>query len=681
MKKVFTLIALFTMLSGIAMAQDFPGEPGTRKVDLTLSAVYFEFDELEQQEISYPLDEYAPEGSGTYNADTTLRIARKQIPGFTFVRWSNEETTDTITITLTEPMSLQAIYNKDEYNIVFQNYDGTVISEGTYNFGDEVSEPDDPERLATDEWTYTFKGWNPEVDLVSGPQIYIAQFDSVQNRYPVDFFNWDGQTLLYTDTLAYGVIPEYKGEDPTREMEEGTVFTWTGWEPEIHEVNAEENTYIATFTGETLEYTVVVICGNDTTTYTVTWGGTIEINATASSDDVHFIKWSDDNTENPRIVTGITSDTIFQAVFGSSYIDIEVGAQAWTFFCLPQVAQGSDNGWTRDKLLTDELSDVSIATYNGTVRAQAKMGWEVAQSLNALQGYIIWSSQAGRLRLDVLPENIQQQNVSVQIQQYPAEHAENANWNFIGNPFNAEVAASSLLVSSEQELTAHVWDGTGYQTDLLSSPSLIFQPLQPFFVQAAETATITFIGGNDQQNPAPRRARAEVAENSRIDIHATAGGYTDKTRVIFRSNSSVKYEAGRDASKFMTNTAPIQMYFLDVDNIQCAQMVRPAGEDNIRLGYMLLNEGDIELNMPYYAEDYILFDALTNRSYDLSETVTIYSQKGTFNNRLSLRPIKKVTTAIDNATVSNVTTKVIVNGQLFLIRDGKTYSVQGLEVK
>jgi len=673
MKKVFTLIAMVAMFSGVALAQDFPSDPGTLRLDLQLSAIYYEGDPV-------VIPDYAPDGSGTYNADTTLTIVAKQIPGFTFLRWSNEETTDTIQVTLlTESITLQAIYERDLYSIVFLNADSTMITEDRYNYGDEISEPDDPVKEANDEWTYTFIGWEPEITLVTGPQTYIAQFDSVQNRYPVDFYNWDGETLLYTDTLAYGVIPEYKGETPTRDMVDGIVYTWNGWEPELHAVVAGENSYIAKFTDETLEYTVTVINGKDTTRQTVNWGATIEINATPAEQDEHFIQWNDGNIENPRTISNITQDTVFVAEFGSSFVDIEVGAQAWTFFCLPQVWTADGFSW-RDNMNTDELSDVTFGTYNGSVRAEARNGWEVAETINSRQGYIVWSSQAGRLRLNIWPENLWQMD-TIRLQTYPAEHPENANWNFVGNPLNKQIAASALQITSDQELTAHIWNGIGYDAELLSNPNLTFQPLQGFFIQADQAGEIVF-WPNDQQNPAPqRRARAQIEENSRIDIHATAGGYTDKTRVIFRSNSSVKYEAGRDASKFMTTTAPIQMYFLDVDNIQCAQMVRPAGEDNIRLGYMLLNEGDIQINMPVYADDYELYDALTERSYYLDEAVTIHSKAGTFNKRLSLRPIKKVATGIDNTAVAGKTTKVLLNNQLYLIRDGKMYSVQGLEVK
>ena len=282
------------------------------------------------------------------------------------------------------------------------------------------------------------------------------------------------------------------------------------------------------------------------------------------------------------------------------------------------------------------------------------------------------------LRLNAYPEMVATKAVNVMLQEFESAHAENANWNFIGNPYNVAIEASAIIAPDTVELSATMWNGTGYDNELLSSASLAFQPMQAFFIQTPGEVMITF---DKNANPAPaRQAPAQVEENSRVDIEAKAGGYTDKSRIIFRSNSSVKYEAGRDASKFMTATAPIQMYLIDVDNIECAQMVRPASEDNIRLGYMLREAGEINIEMPVYANDYELYDTRSGRTYDLYEKVTIYSEAGTYNNRLELRPVKKVVTAIDNSTVGS-TTKLFINGQLYLIRDGKTYSVQGVEAK
>lgn len=874
MKKFFTLIAVLGILSSASMmAQDFPSDPGTLRVTLTLSAMDMTGDTIQG---------YAPEGSGAYDAGYSLTITAQNIPGYTFTQWSDQETAQTRQITLNESMELQAIYSHDQYIITFKNIDGQVISTDEYYYGDEVSVPDDPTiqsdaqytfvfagwnpqvtevtgeqtyvaqfdtiinkyairfmdwdgetllyqdsiaygvlpayqgetpaRAATDEYTYSFKGWtpeimavtgdqtyqaeyesttnrysitflnwnrdtlysaileygvmaeyegtdpakeataqftysftgwNPELGEVTGEQTYTAMFDSIVNEYQVKFLDWDGQTVLYqtvleygvmpqyqgdepsrestaqysyifqgwdneivpvagdqtytavyetiinkyairfldwdeetvlySDSLEYGAVPEYKGETPTRETVEGVVYTWTGWEPEIHAVEADEN-YIAQYSDQLQRFTLTITYGNaEPETRSVAWGTDTTLTAPTRTEE-HFIRWTDGNTDNPRYVT-ITSDTTFTAEYGASYVDINVAANQWTFFCLPQMNEGGN--WSEDMFITSELEGIKWGTYNGAVRAQAKSGWENTSDFNATQGYIIYSTKAGRLRLNVYPEHLMQSQLTVALQEYPAEYTENANWNFIGNPLYSTIGAANITASLE-DASATIWNGTGYQNELLTAGDLSLQALQAFFIQTPAAGSIMF--NSSAAGGAPARS-INVEENSRIDIHATAGGYTDKTRVIFRNNSSLKYEAGRDASKFMTSTAPVQMYFLDVDNIQCAQMVRPAGEDAMRLGYMIRNAGEMEINMPVYAENYELYDALTDRSYDLSETVSIYSEAGTYNSRLSLRPIKRMPTAIDNGAAASSITKVILNGQLFLIRDGKMYSVQGLEVK
>ena len=666
MKKIFTLTAICALLfSASVTAQDFPSDPGTLMVDLELIAADFSSGDT--------IANQAPEGSGAYASGTTLTITAKTIQGYTFEKWSDEVTDASRQITLTESMSLTALYTHNSYSILFKNDNGETLSEGNYFYGDEVTVPDTPVKDATDEFTYTFIGWNPQVGPVTGPQTYIAVWDTTTNRYPVTFFDWDGETVLYADTLAYGTMPQYKGQTPTRETTEGTIYTWSGWDPELHAVTKGENNYTATYTDMLLEFEVTIVYDKDTTIQTISWGEEIELNAQDNTDR-HFVQWQDGLVENPRNVT-IISDTTFVAEYADSYVNVAVAANQWTFFCLPQLMIA--DGWNEDMLVTSDLAGVAWGTYNGAVRAEARSGWETPEMFNALQGYIIYSTKAGNLRLNVYAENLMKEAITVPLETYEAEHAQNANWNFIGNPYNTELSAAAITAQGLTDASATIWNGTGYTNELLSSQNLTFQPLQAFFIQTDGEGSLSFSGA---QSPAPART-AQVEENSRIDIEATAGGYTDKTRVIFRSNSSLKYEAGRDASKFMTATAPVQMYFLDVDNIQCAQMVRPAGNDAMRLGYMIRTAGEMEINMPVYAEDYELYDALTDRSYNLSETVSIYSEAGTYNNRLSLRPIKRVPTAVDNAVAGSTTTKLMLNGQLYIVRDGKMFTVQGTQAK
>jgi len=803
MKKIFSFFAICGMLLSANMMAEtsFPGDPGSLVVDLELFAV---------QVGGETIADYAPIGAGTYNAGDSVTITAQEIPGFKFLYWTDASEEQSRRIGLTQSTSYTAVYEKLMYTIVFQ-VDGNDIESMQYSYGDTIVEPATPIREATAQYRFEFAGWEPQLPLtVSESATYVAKFDSILQYYRVRFLDWD-ESVLQSDSLAYGAMPQFTGNEPTREQVEGTVYRFAGWEPEPTAVE-EDADYYAQYNDSTIMYTVVVTNGAQQTTSVYAWGTQIELTAN-TPEGYHFVSWSNGSTDETIMVT-ITSDTTFTSMFlinryqitfmnwndtilqqdsvnynvvpvfagkdptreevegvrytfagwepeivaatadqiytatftsedieyiisallivdgdslsqtyrgiygqeisfsfdlandyhflgwndgemelnrtititgdasyegkaAISYVDIAVEGGKWTFICLPM--QQDIPSWTEQEFVYDGLNDVAWGTYNGAVRAQAKSGWEVATEFNAQQGYIIYSSTSGRLRLAAWPENLISSELTTDLNMYPAAHEANANWNFVGNPYNAQISASSITVLGPEEATATIWNGEGYDNELLSSQSLIFTPLQAFFIQTEEEGSLIFNAAN---GGAPRRnAPAQVAENSRIDIHATAGGYTDKSRVIFRSNSSLKYEAGRDASKFMTATAPIQMYFLDIDNVQCAQMVRPAGEDNIRLGYMIRQAGDIEINMPVYAEDYQLYDALTGNYYDLSQAISIYSEAGTYDNRLELRPIHRVVTGVSNTNATSTTTKLFINGQLYLLRDGNLYSIQGQEVK
>ena len=158
------------------------------------------------------------------------------------------------------------------------------------------------------------------------------------------------------------------------------------------------------------------------------------------------------------------------------------------------------------------------------------------------------------------------------------------------------------------------------------------------------------------------KAQAAGDSISRIDIYATAGGYTDKARVIFREDAAPGYEAGYDAAKFITATAPIQIYILDIDNIACSQVMLPASNEPIRLGYSLLTAGSIELSTPVYAAGYALYDAQTGEYYPLGEDVTLPSAAGTHNSRLELRIAPEVPTDNATATTLPATSKQVKDG-------------------
>ena len=154
------------------------------------------------------------------------------------------------------------------YTITFVNWDGEElltlydVEEGTipeYN-GETPSRPED------DEYTYSFKGWEPEIVAVTEDATYTATFESTPKTksYTITFINWDGEELLTLYDVEEGTIPEYTGETPSRPDDDDYTYTFTGWEPEI--VAATENaTYTATFesTPKTKTYTITFVNWDD----------------------------------------------------------------------------------------------------------------------------------------------------------------------------------------------------------------------------------------------------------------------------------------------------------------------------------------------------------------------------------------------------------------------------------
>lgn len=133
------------------------------------------------------------------------------------------------------------------YNITFVNWDGeellklTDVDEGTL----PVYTGDTPTKPATEQYSYTFKGWSPQVEIVSDNATYTAEFDSIINEYTISFVNYD-RTTLQAGKVKYGAMPVYAGMTPIRPSDNQYTYTFIGWMPEIGAVT-EDATYTATY--------------------------------------------------------------------------------------------------------------------------------------------------------------------------------------------------------------------------------------------------------------------------------------------------------------------------------------------------------------------------------------------------------------------------------------------------
>ena len=150
---------------------------------------------------------------------------------------------------------VEIYYNRDLFVVKFMDGE-TELQNDEYRYGATITAPANPTKEATVQYSYTFAGWTPEVvSVVTNNATYTAQFDATVNTYTITFQNADG-TELQRSTLAYGETPEYAGETPAKAADAQYTYTFNGWDAEIAAVTGDA-TYTATFNSTVNEYTVI----------------------------------------------------------------------------------------------------------------------------------------------------------------------------------------------------------------------------------------------------------------------------------------------------------------------------------------------------------------------------------------------------------------------------------------
>ena len=136
---------------------------------------------------------------------------------------------------------------KETFDVIFQNYDGSVLYQTKVNEGQTaVYIGATPVKPSDERYDYVFDGWDKGLADIKENTVLTATFRSVARKYKVTFLNYDG-TLLQESELEYGVVPTYSSAEPTRPATATTTYTFTGWDKPISEVRGEQ-VYRAVFT-------------------------------------------------------------------------------------------------------------------------------------------------------------------------------------------------------------------------------------------------------------------------------------------------------------------------------------------------------------------------------------------------------------------------------------------------
>ena len=125
--------------------------------------------------------------------------------------------------------------------VTFLNYDGTVISQTQYAWGETVTPPEPPVKPAGKNGPYAFTGWDREIEVCNGNATYTAQYEL---QYACGDSNFDGKVneddaihllwhVFFPEDYAVDVWADYNGDDVVNE-DDAILLMWHVFFPEDH---------------------------------------------------------------------------------------------------------------------------------------------------------------------------------------------------------------------------------------------------------------------------------------------------------------------------------------------------------------------------------------------------------------------------------------------------------------
>lgn len=182
--------------------------------DLTINAVYdvdtftvtFKDGEkvLETQTVEYEAAAIAPD---------TARLSPPE--GMHFAKWDKDFSR------VTEDMEVSAVYELNEYTVIFKNGDTTIKTE-TVKHGFAATAPN-----VFDSATEKFVGWDKPFDKVTSDIIVNAKFET--KKFTLTFINFDG-TTVYTEEVKYGASIEEPFDKADKAATYDTkILDYDGW--------------------------------------------------------------------------------------------------------------------------------------------------------------------------------------------------------------------------------------------------------------------------------------------------------------------------------------------------------------------------------------------------------------------------------------------------------------------
>lgn len=264
-----------------------------------------------------------------------------------------------------------------------------------------------------------------------------------------------------------------------------------------------------------------------------------------------------------------------------------------------------------------------------------------------------------------------------------AKSATDHNWHVIGVPSYANTGETT-----QQNNTAFLYKYQAADDSYIpaSSTGMTFQSMHAYMVQYAGTINWNNYIAPETQAIAARKNNGEQEKHAlRLEL-SQKGKYNDQTFVTLQDdNATTKFDLNTDLPKIINVGANIYS-IISEEKIKLAGNVLPIQETIIPLGVKITAAGEYTFAMPDGTDGIVveLIDYETNTTTNLLlDNYTVNLGKGTFENRFALhvQPSKVTTSVEDINTNSNGVKKYLIDGILYMQKDGMLYDAQGKLVR
>lgn len=237
----------------------------------------------------------------------------------------------------------------------------------------------------------------------------------------------------------------------------------------------------------------------------------------------------------------------------------------------------------------------------------------------------------------------------------------------------------------------YMWNKTDNTLTPQATSAFTFQPMHAYLTQIKSAIVWTAVSAKPSSIVA-RRARKEATKeyNWRIELRQDTT-FLDQTYVRMTDLEQVtdSFDFGQDLIKELNSRSNIYT-FIGYEKVAANSMTLHTDQTTvIPVGANITTEGDYTFALPDGADGIgvTLIDEETGTRTNLSAGMdyTVYLEKGTHDNRfwLEISPVKGAETGIDPGVDAreNGVRKVMIDGLLYIVRDGKMYDARGARVE